>query len=80
MELLTGQPLDAPWWELLRQQLTMQPGHTAPHPVPARTRLHLVSNSHEGIEQQTLAADPTRLDFSSTVAEHDHPDHNAQAA
>lgn len=78
--LLTGQPLDAPWWELLRRQLPMPPGLTAPHTVPARTRLHLVSTSPEGREQQTLAADPTRLDFSSTVAEHDHQDHNAQAA
>ena len=75
IELLTGQPLDAPWWELLRRQLTMPPGLTAPHTVPARTRLHLVSTSPEGREQQTLAADPTRLDFSSTVAEHDHQDH-----
>jgi len=80
MELLTGQPLAAPWWELLRRQLAMPPGLTAPHTVPARTRLHLVSTSPEGREQQTRAANPTRLDFSSTVAEHDHQDHNAQAA
>jgi hypothetical protein len=80
IELLTGKPLDAPWWELLRRQLTMQPGLAAPQTGPARTRLHLVSDSHEGIDQQTLAADQTRLDFSSTVAEHEHQDKHAQAA
>ena len=80
MELLTGQPLDAPWWELLRRQLAMTPGYPAPHPVPARTRRHLVSTSHEGLEQQTLAVEPTRLDFSRTVTEHEHQDKTAQAA
>jgi hypothetical protein len=80
IELLTGKPLDAPWWELLRRQLTRQPGLAVPQTVPARTRLHLGSDSHDGIDQQTLAADQTRLDFSSTVAEHEHQDKNAQAA
>ena len=45
IELLTGEPLEAPWWELLRQHLHPAQGVTAPGTLPSRSSLHLVANN-----------------------------------
>ena len=46
IELLTGKPLDAPWWELLLQQVKTKQGLTS-DATPSRPSLYLVVN-HEG--------------------------------
>ena len=37
IELLTGKPLEAPWWELLRQQLNAEQGVTDPRTAAFKT-------------------------------------------
>ena len=64
LELLTGKPLEAPWWELLLQQVHPAQGVTAPGTVPSRPPLHLVVNNDGGTDRQTMArgqaiVDPT---------------------
>ena len=61
IELLTGEPLAMPWWELLRRQLTPEQGVTAPDTMPSRPPLHLVTNHDGGTDQQTMAADQAIL-------------------
>ena len=48
IELLTGEPLEAPWWELLRQQINPEQGVTDPRTLPSRPPLHLVTNNDGG--------------------------------
>ena len=64
IEILTGEPLEAPWWELLRQQINTEQGVTAPGPLPTRPPLQLVINNEGDTDQQAIAAalavvDPT---------------------
>lgn len=61
IELLTGEPLAMPWWELLRRQLTPEPGVTEPDTMPSRPPLHLVTNHDGGTDQQTMASDQAIL-------------------
>src|SRR5256712_1633367 len=56
IELLTGKPMEAPWWELLRQQVHTEQGVTAPGPWPTRPPLQLVTNNDGGTDQQVLAS------------------------
>lgn len=79
MELLTGKPLETPWWELLRRQLKTEQGVLAPVTMPARPPLQLVSNHDGGLEQQAMASDQAILDPPS-AAEHDRRQKNARAA
>src|SRR3989475_1647456 len=44
IELLTGEPLAMPWWELLRRQLTPEQGVTDSDTAPSRALLHLVAH------------------------------------
>lgn len=61
IELLTGEPFAMPWWELLRRQLTPEPGVTEPDTMPSRPPLHLVTNHDGGTDQQTMASDQAIL-------------------
>jgi hypothetical protein len=56
IELLTGKPLEASWWELLRQQINAEPGVTDPRTLPTRPPLHLVTNNAWGTDQQAIAS------------------------
>ena len=64
IEILTGEPLEAPWWELLRQQINTEQGVTAPAPLPTRPPLQLVINNEGDMDQPAIASalavvDPT---------------------
>src|SRR3989454_4450551 len=79
IELLTGKPMEAPWWELLCQRVNTEQGVTDPRPLPTRPPLQLVTNNDRGREQQALASDqaiiaPTR------AAEHDRRHKDSKAA
>ena len=56
IELLTGEPLEASWWELLRQQINAEPGGTDPYTLPQRPPLHLVTTNTWGRDQQARAS------------------------
>ena len=79
LELLTGKPLKAPWWELLRQQVNAEQGVTDPCTQPSRPPLHLVTNNDGDTAQQALASDQAILDPTS-VSESDGPQKNSKAA
>ena len=79
IELLTGKPLEAPWWELLRQHLNPEQGVTDPGTVPSRPPLQLVTNNHGGIDQRALAADQATFDPTG-ASENDCRQEDAQAA
>ena len=58
IELLTGQPIAAPWWELLLQQGTPAQGVTG-HGTPlASSPLQLVVNNDGGTNRQRLTPGP----------------------
>jgi hypothetical protein len=57
IELLTGKPLEAPWWELLRQRINTEQGVTDPGTVLSRPSLQLVVNNDEGTDQQAIPSD-----------------------
>jgi hypothetical protein len=79
IELLTGEPLTMPWWELLRRQLTPEQGVTAPDTMPARPPLHLVPNPDGGADQQPRASDRAIL-HSPGASEPAHQPKDSQAA
>jgi hypothetical protein len=58
IELLTGKPLAAPWWELLLQQVTPAQGVTAPRTSLASSPLQLVVNNDGGTNRQTMPPGP----------------------
>ena len=62
IELLTGKPLEAPWWELLRRQIHTEQGVTDPGTVPSRPPLHLVTNNDGGTDQQAMASGQAIVD------------------
>jgi hypothetical protein len=62
IELLTGKPLEAPWWELLRQRINTEQGVTDPGTVLSRPSLQLVVNNDEGTDQQAMASDQATPD------------------
>lgn len=55
LELLTGKPLEAPWWELLRQQVSPEQGVTDPGPLSLRSPVHLVANNNGCTDRQAMA-------------------------
>lgn len=77
IELLTGKPLEAPWWELLRQQLNPEKGVTDHDTLPLRSPLHLVTNNDGCTDRQAMAQDrapvqhmgPSEKDCRQTDAE-----------
>jgi len=62
IELLTGEPLETPWWELLHRQLNTEQGVTDPDTVPARPPLRLLTNHDGGTDQPAIASDQAILD------------------
>ncbi|MCP4283287.1 MAG: hypothetical protein GY792_02370 [Gammaproteobacteria bacterium] len=62
LELLTGEPLEVPWWELLRRQINVEQGVTDPSTAPSRPPLQLVTNNDRSTDQQAMASDQAILD------------------
>ena len=62
MELLTGKPLEAPWWELLYQQIHTERGVTPPGTGLSRLPLQLVINNDRCTDQQAIASGQTIVD------------------
>ena len=79
IELLTGQPLEAPWWELLRHQLNTEPGVTDHGTLPSRPPLHLVVHNDGGMDRQAIASGQASVDPTGTV-ENEHRQTDAEAA
>jgi len=67
IELLTGKPLEAPWWELLRRQLNTEQGVIDPGTVPARAPLQLVTNNDRGTDREALSLDQEILDLTGSL-------------
>jgi hypothetical protein len=62
IELLTGKPLEAPWWELLRHQLNTEPGVTDHGTLPSRPPLHLVGHNDGGRDRRAMASGQASID------------------
>ena len=62
IELLTGKPLAAPWWELLLQQVKTEREVTG-DALPSRPPLHLVVNNDGQPDQQAMAPGQAIVDF-----------------
>jgi hypothetical protein len=62
IELLTGKPLAAPWWELLLQQVKTEREVTR-GALPSRPPLHLVVNNDGQPDQQAMAPGQAIVDF-----------------
>src|SRR6266852_1335339 len=77
--LLTGKPMEAPWWELLCQRVTTEQAVTDPRPLPTRPPLQLVTNNDRGREQQALASDQAII-APTGAAEHDRRHKDSKAA
>ncbi|HSX81022.1 MAG TPA: hypothetical protein VLQ80_20940 [Candidatus Saccharimonadia bacterium] len=79
IELLTGKPLEASWWELLRQQVNTEQGVTDSRTLPTRPPLHLVVNNDDPTNQPGMA--PGQAIIAPTgAAEHDRRHKDSQAA
>jgi hypothetical protein len=61
IELLTGKPLEAPWWELLRRQLNTEQGVPDPGTLPTRPPLHPVTNNDGGTAHEVVSLDQNIL-------------------
>ena len=79
IELLTGKPLEAPWWELLRRQVNAEQGVTGPRTLPSRPPLQLVTNNEWGTDQQTIASGQAII-ASTGASGRDRRHKDAQAA
>jgi len=79
LALLTGEPLEAPWWELLRRQVNAKQGVTDPRTLPSRPLLQLVTNNDWGTAHQALASDHAILDPTGT-SENDGQQKDSKAA
>ncbi len=66
IELLTGEPFEAEWWELLLQQVNTEQGVTDPGTVPSATPMHVVVNNDGHADQQAMSPDQTRLQHTGT--------------
>ncbi len=79
IELLTGKPLEAPWWELLRQQLTTEQGVTTSGTLPARPPLQLVVNNDGWTDRQVMAPGPASVDPTG-ASQNDRRQQDSEAA
>src|SRR6266446_6516549 len=70
LELLIGRPLEAPWWELLLQQVNTEQDVTDPGTVPSRPPLHLVVNNDGGTDRQAMARGQAIVDPTGTSENH----------
>src|SRR6266849_7151790 len=66
IELLTGKPLEAQWWELLLQQVNSQQDVTDPGALPP---LQLMVNNDGRREQWAIAPCQTRVEHTGTSAQ-----------
>jgi hypothetical protein len=64
IELLTGKPLEAPWWELLCQQIKTDQDVTSGD-LPLRTPFYLVLGHDEKTEQRAMAASQTIVELTN---------------
>src|SRR5215468_7637332 len=77
--LLTGKSLEAPWWELLRQQLNPEKGVTDPDTLLLPAPLQLVVNHTRVTDRQEMA--PGQMIVDSTGASENNCRHkDAEAA
>ncbi len=67
IELLTGEPLEAEWWELLLQQGNTEQDATDPGTVPSATPMHVVVNNDGHADQQAMSPDQTRLQHTGAL-------------
>jgi hypothetical protein len=79
IELLTGKPLAAPWWELLLQQVLLAQGVAAPATLLASSPLQLVVNDG-GQNRQTSTPGPAIGAEPPDASEHYHQLQAAEAA
>lgn len=79
IELLTGEPLEAEWWELLQQQVNTEQGVTGPGTVPSATQMHVVVNNDGHADQQAMSPDQTCLEHTG-AAENDRQQTALKAA
>jgi hypothetical protein len=78
IELLTGKPLEAPWWELLHQQIHTERGVTPPGTGLSRPPLQLVINNDRGTDRQAIASGQTIVDpIDATENDRRHQDSEA---
>ena len=78
MELLTGKPWEAPWWELLHQQLHTERGVTPPGPGLSRPPLQRVINNDRCTDRQAMASGQTIVDpIDATENDRRHKDSEA---
>jgi hypothetical protein len=77
--LLTGQPLEAPWWELLRQHLHTRQGVTDHDTLPLRSLLQLGINNDRVTERPAMAPGPTIVDPTG-ASENQHRQQDSEAA
>jgi hypothetical protein len=62
MELLTGKPLEAQWWELLLQQINNNQEVTASGALPPRPTLALMVDNDRPIDHGAIASYKTRVE------------------
>jgi len=79
IELLTGKPLEAPWWELLRQQLNTEQGVPDHGTLPSRPPLQLVVNNDGGMDRQAIAPGQAIVDPTGAL-ENDRRQKDSEAA
>ena len=79
IEILTGKSLEAPWWELLRQQLNTKKGITAHDTLPLKSPLQLVVNPMKATDRQEMAPGQTIVD-STGASENNRRQQAAEAA
>src|SRR5712664_4050672 len=70
IELLTGKPLDAPWWELLLQQINPEQGITDHGTLLSSPPLQLVVNNEAGTDRQTMARGQAIVDPTCAAENH----------
>jgi hypothetical protein len=76
--LLTGKPLEAPWWELLPQQIHPERGVIAPDTGLSRPPLQLVVNNDRCTARQAIASGQTIVDpINATENDRRHQDSEA---
>jgi hypothetical protein len=76
--LLTGKPLEAPWWELLLQQVKTDQGVTS-GALPSRAPLHLVVNNDVQTDQQVGAPGQAIVALPDASETHCRQKHSAAA-
>jgi hypothetical protein len=62
IELLTGKSLEAPWWELLHQQIKREQNVTGVD-LPSKAPFHLVLRHGEQTAQRAMAAGQASVDL-----------------